>query len=164
VRATSHGIRYDKSSCLSLATEKSAANQVTTWEQTLPEQFGLAQHQIPRPSRMLCAPNRQRHRKALYGPAGLRDPKRTQKFLSCFGPIRQHFALKRHLLRASLFANNSQHGSSHGAKSPKSPEIRPRLSEGCSLLPSFRLNLDKLTKPLEAMTQAHRHFDLVIRR
>jgi putative transposase len=34
---------------------------------------------------------------------GFRDPKRTQKFLSCFGPIRQHFALKRHLLRASLF-------------------------------------------------------------
>jgi putative transposase len=31
------------------------------------------------------------------------DPKRTQKFLSCFGPIRQHFALKRHLLRASLY-------------------------------------------------------------
>jgi putative transposase len=34
---------------------------------------------------------------------GFRDPKRTQKFLSCFGPIRQHFALKRHLLRASLY-------------------------------------------------------------
>jgi putative transposase len=34
---------------------------------------------------------------------GFRDPKRTQKFLTCFGPIRQHFALKRHLLRASLY-------------------------------------------------------------
>jgi putative transposase len=34
---------------------------------------------------------------------GFRDQKRTQKFLSCFGPIRQHFALKRHLLRASLY-------------------------------------------------------------
>ncbi|MGF6408917.1 hypothetical protein OKW37_000587 [Paraburkholderia sp. MM5482-R2] len=31
------------------------------------------------------------------------DPKRTRKWLWCFGPIRQHFALKRHLLRASLF-------------------------------------------------------------
>ncbi|MCP2090059.1 UNVERIFIED_ORG: transposase-like protein [Paraburkholderia sediminicola] len=31
------------------------------------------------------------------------DPKRTQKFLSCFGQIRQHFALKRHLPRASLY-------------------------------------------------------------
>jgi putative transposase len=34
---------------------------------------------------------------------GFRDPKRTQAFLSCFGSIRQHFALKRHLLRASLY-------------------------------------------------------------
>jgi putative transposase len=34
---------------------------------------------------------------------GLRDPERTQTFLSSFGPIRQHFALKRHLLRASLY-------------------------------------------------------------
>jgi putative transposase len=34
---------------------------------------------------------------------GFRAPKRTQKFLSCFGPIRQHFALKRHLLCASLY-------------------------------------------------------------
>jgi putative transposase len=32
-----------------------------------------------------------------------RDPKRTQKFLSYFGPIWQLFALKRHLLRASRF-------------------------------------------------------------
>jgi putative transposase len=31
-----------------------------------------------------------------------RDPGRTQAFLSSFGPNRQHFALKRHLLRASL--------------------------------------------------------------
>jgi hypothetical protein len=30
-------------------------------------------------------------------------PERTQSFLSCCGPIRQHFALKRHLLRASLY-------------------------------------------------------------
>lgn len=34
---------------------------------------------------------------------GFRAPKRTQAFLSSFGPIRQHFALKRHLLRASLY-------------------------------------------------------------
>jgi putative transposase len=33
---------------------------------------------------------------------GFRDPGRTRAFLSSFGPIRQHFALKRHLLRASL--------------------------------------------------------------
>ncbi len=34
---------------------------------------------------------------------GLRNLKRMQIFLSSFGPIRQHFALKRHLLRASLY-------------------------------------------------------------
>jgi putative transposase len=34
---------------------------------------------------------------------GFRLPERTQAFLSSFGPIRQHFALKRHLLRASLY-------------------------------------------------------------
>jgi putative transposase len=44
-------------------------------------------------------PTRERERRM----RGFRDPKRTQKFLLCFGPIRQHFALKRHLLRASLY-------------------------------------------------------------
>jgi putative transposase len=34
---------------------------------------------------------------------GFRDPKRTQAFLSSFGLIRQHFALRRHLLRGSLY-------------------------------------------------------------
>ncbi|OTP75883.1 Mobile element protein [Caballeronia sordidicola] len=43
-------------------------------------------------------PTRERERRM----RGFRDPKRTQKFLSCFGPIRELFALKRHLLRASL--------------------------------------------------------------
>lgn len=44
-------------------------------------------------------PTRERERRM----RGFRDPQRTQAFLSCFGPIRQHFALKRHLLRASLY-------------------------------------------------------------
>ena len=44
-------------------------------------------------------PTRERERRM----RGFRDPKRTQEFLSCFGPIQQHFALKRHLLRASLY-------------------------------------------------------------
>ncbi|SAK95182.1 IS element transposase [Caballeronia pedi] len=43
-------------------------------------------------------PTRERERRM----RGFRDPERTQAFLSTFGPIRQHFALKRHLLRASL--------------------------------------------------------------
>lgn len=34
---------------------------------------------------------------------GFRDPRRTQAFLPNFGLIWQHFALKRHLLRASLY-------------------------------------------------------------
>ncbi|WP_175907948.1 IS6 family transposase [Burkholderia seminalis] len=44
-------------------------------------------------------PTRERERRM----RGFRDPKRTQEFLSCFGPIRQHFAIRRHLLRASLY-------------------------------------------------------------
>src|SRR6266850_2974018 len=44
-------------------------------------------------------PTRERERRL----RGFRDPKRTQAFLSNFGPIRQHFAIKRHLLRASLY-------------------------------------------------------------
>src|SRR6267154_4715769 len=53
-------------------------------------------------------PTRERERRMpqgdfLRGMRGFRDLKRTQKFLSCFGPIRQHFALKRHLLPASLY-------------------------------------------------------------
>jgi putative transposase len=44
-------------------------------------------------------PTRERERRM----RGFRDPKLTQEFLSCFGPIRQHFALKRHVIRASLY-------------------------------------------------------------
>jgi putative transposase len=44
-------------------------------------------------------PRRERERRR----RGFRDPKRTQEFLSCFGPIQQHFALQRHLPRASLY-------------------------------------------------------------
>ncbi len=43
-------------------------------------------------------PTRERERRM----RGFRNPKRTQDFLSSFGPIRQHFALKRHVLSASL--------------------------------------------------------------
>jgi putative transposase len=44
-------------------------------------------------------PPRERERRM----RGFRDPERTQTFLSSVGPIQQHFALKRHLLRASLY-------------------------------------------------------------
>lgn len=43
-------------------------------------------------------PTRERERRM----RGFRRPERTQAFLCSFGPIRQHFALKRHLLRPSL--------------------------------------------------------------
>ncbi len=44
-------------------------------------------------------PTRERERRM----RGFRDPKRTQACLASFGPIRQHFALKQHLLSASLY-------------------------------------------------------------
>jgi putative transposase len=44
-------------------------------------------------------PTRERERRMRR----FRDPERTQAFLSSFGPVRQHFALKRHLMRASLY-------------------------------------------------------------
>lgn len=44
-------------------------------------------------------PTRERERRM----RGFRDPKRTQAFLSSFGPIRQHFAIGRHLLRTSAY-------------------------------------------------------------
>jgi hypothetical protein len=42
-----------------------------------------------------------------------------------FGPIQQHFILKRHLLRASLYRNSSPHASPLGIVSLNSPKIRP---------------------------------------
>jgi putative transposase len=42
-------------------------------------------------------PTRKRERQ-MYG---FRDARRTQAFLSCFGPIRQHFALPRHQMNAA---------------------------------------------------------------
>ncbi len=44
-------------------------------------------------------PARERERRM----RGFREPQKTQAFLSNFGPIRQHFALKRHLLHASRY-------------------------------------------------------------
>ncbi|NTY41654.1 DDE-type integrase/transposase/recombinase, partial [Burkholderia diffusa] len=42
-------------------------------------------------------PTRRRERQM----CGFRDPKRTQAFLSSFGPIRQHFVLPRHRMNAA---------------------------------------------------------------
>jgi putative transposase len=42
-------------------------------------------------------PTRRRERQM----CGFRDPRRTQACLSCFGPIRQHFALPRHQMNSA---------------------------------------------------------------
>ena len=46
-------------------------------------------------------PTRERERRM----KGFRSPGRTQTFLSSFGPIRQHFAIKRHQLGAVRYRN-----------------------------------------------------------
>jgi hypothetical protein len=97
-------------------------------------------------------PTRERERRM----RGFRDPKRTQKFLSCFGPIRQHFALKRICGALHSIANSSRRDSLPGANSPKSPKIRPTRSEGRFFLPSFRLSLDKLTEPAGRLPRVER--------
>ena len=74
-------------------------------------------------------PTRERERRM----RGFRDPERTQVFLSSFGPIRQHFALKRHLLRVHSIANSSPHASPPGIVSPRRPKIRPFSEQACVL-------------------------------
>ena len=83
-------------------------------------------------------PTRKRERRM----RGFRDPKRTQQFLSCFGPIRQHFALKRHLLRASLHRNQlaSRFAAWHELTQRLFSKLPPHL-------PPFRLSLGKLKAP-----------------
>jgi putative transposase len=49
-------------------------------------------------------PTRRRERQM----QGFRDPRRTQRFLSCFGPIRQHFALPRHQMNAGAHRTQLQ--------------------------------------------------------
>jgi putative transposase len=54
-------------------------------------------------------PTRERERRL----KGFRIPKRTQTFLSCFGTIRQHFALPRHQDECREPSQGSQ-GTNHG--------------------------------------------------
>jgi hypothetical protein len=60
----------------------------------------------------------------------LKESGRAAQTLSCFGPIRQHFALKRHLLRALLCRKQLAARFVAWRDSPKSPKIRPTRSEG----------------------------------
>jgi hypothetical protein len=70
------------------------------------------------------------HRDFLRGMCGFRDPEHTQRFLSSFGPIRQH-----HELRST--ANNSVNDSPHGIalmSRPKNPSVLQadsRVPYGC---------------------------------
>src|ERR1700692_1233814 len=79
-------------------------------------------------------PTRERERRM----RGFRDPKRTQKFLSCVGPISNTSRSSGICCALHSIANSSRRDSLPGANSPKSPEIRPTLSGECSFLPSFR--------------------------
>jgi putative transposase len=74
-------------------------------------------------------PTRERERRM----RGFRDPKRTQKFFSCFRPIRPHFAPKRHLLPASLYRKQLLAHFLAWRELPRSPEIRRSLSDQSSL-------------------------------
>ncbi len=60
---------------------------------------------------------------------GFRDPKRTQKFLSCFGQIRQHSRSSGICCALHSIESNSQPGSLHGVNLPNSPKIRRLLSD-----------------------------------
>jgi putative transposase len=88
-------------------------------------------------------PTRERERRM----RGFRDPKRTQAFLSCFGLIRQHFALKRHVLPASL--HRKQLATRFAAwceLTKKLLKIRQLVSEHSPHLPPFCF-IVKLTAP-----------------
>jgi hypothetical protein len=60
---------------------------------------------------------------------------------------RQHFALKQHLLRASLYRNRLAAGSPHGANLPTSPKLRRLLSAATVLHASTSTKFRKLTMP-----------------
>jgi hypothetical protein len=88
-------------------------------------------------------PTRERERRM----RGFRDPKRTQEFLSCFGPIRQHFALKRHLLRASLYRKQLAARFADWREFTQLAQNPSTGSKRSPHLPPFRLMLGKLTTP-----------------
>ena len=95
-------------------------------------------------------PTRERERRM----RGFRDPERTQTFLSSFGPIPQHFALKRRLLRASLIANTSRPGLSRGTNLPTSSKLRRLAFEPQCVMARRRPSQPKLTAPIGKPPQA----------
>jgi putative transposase len=77
-------------------------------------------------------PTRERERRM----RGFRDRERTQAFLSSFGPIRQHFALKQHCCAPRYIENSSPHALPPGTALLNWPKIR-LLSEQRRLLCAF---------------------------
>jgi hypothetical protein len=96
-------------------------------------------------------PTRDRERRR----RGFRDPKLIQKFLWCFGLVRQHFALKRHLLRVSLLYPKQLAARFVAWREfTNVTQTRLTLSEVCASLPSFLLRCDKLTMPVKQITSS----------
>jgi putative transposase len=54
---------------------------------------------------------------------GFRDARRTQALLSCFGPIRQHFALPRHRMNAACHLPPSRNVSPNGMVGLSLPQV-----------------------------------------
>ncbi len=65
--------------------------------------FVKAAARVNNPAENSRQPTRERERRV----RGFRDPNRTQKFLACFGLIRQHFVLKRRCCALHFIANSS---------------------------------------------------------
>jgi putative transposase len=65
-------------------------------------------------------PTRRRERQM----CGFLDARRTQAFLSCFGQIRQHFALPRHQMNAAVIAPYFRNASPHGMVGLSLPQLR----------------------------------------
>jgi putative transposase len=92
-------------------------------------------------------PTRERERRM----RGVREMKRTQQFLSRFGPIRQHFALKRHLLRASLRRKQIAARFVAWRGFTELAQKSSLASDHSTYSPSCSLTLGKLTTPVEGI-------------
>lgn len=98
---------------------------------------------------------RERHMQAF------RRPELSQAFLSSFGPIRQHFTLKRHLLRASLYRRDPSLALIQPAianvTKPNRPEPAPPTARRCATgRPGMpRASLNALVHRIAVLSKAH---------
>ncbi|MGS1023423.1 hypothetical protein [Burkholderia glumae] len=88
-------------------------------------------------------PTRERERRM----RGLRDPTRSRAFLASFGLIRQHFALKRHLLRASPYRQHLAVRFSAWRELAEAPRIRLPHETGRPQSRSWWTYSANVTKP-----------------